>query len=51
MSVCSALNEHEGMVVGIHQFRTERDLRLDQMLIQPMRAAADTYPINERGLE
>jgi len=29
----------------------ERDLRLDQMLIQPLRDTADTYPINERGAE
>jgi sterol desaturase/sphingolipid hydroxylase (fatty acid hydroxylase superfamily) len=42
---------HDGMVIGIHQFRTERDLRLDQMLIQPLRETADTYPINERGAE
>lgn len=42
---------HEGMVIGIRQFRTERDLSLDQMLVQPLREAADTYPINERGAE
>ncbi|MFN0218226.1 MAG: sterol desaturase family protein [Hyphomicrobium sp.] len=42
---------HERMVIGIHQFRTERDLRLDQMLIQPLMGTADTYPINERGGE
>lgn len=42
---------HEGMVIGIRQFRTERDLRLDQMLIQPLRDTASTYPINERGAE
>ncbi|MEI7873881.1 MAG: sterol desaturase family protein [Alphaproteobacteria bacterium] len=28
---------HEGMTIGIGQFRTSRDLRLDRMLIQPMR--------------
>ena len=42
---------HDAMVIGINQFRTERDLRLDQMLIQPLRGTADTYPINERGSE
>lgn len=26
---------HEGMAIGIEQFRTPRDLRLDRMLIQP----------------
>ena len=39
---------HEEMTIGIAQFRTARDLRLDQMLIQPLRETADTYPINER---
>jgi sterol desaturase/sphingolipid hydroxylase (fatty acid hydroxylase superfamily) len=42
---------HEAMIIGIQQFRTEGDLRLDQMLVQPLREAADTYPINERGRE
>ncbi|SFR66368.1 Sterol desaturase/sphingolipid hydroxylase, fatty acid hydroxylase superfamily [Marinobacter daqiaonensis] len=28
---------HLGMTIGIEDFRTERDLRLDQMLIQPLR--------------
>ena len=31
---------HEGMTLGIEQFRTPRDLRLDQMLIQPLRGPA-----------
>lgn len=39
---------HANMVVGITQFRTERDLRLDRMLIQPLRETTETYPINER---
>ena len=39
---------HVNMVVGISQFRTERDLRLDQMLIQPLRGTTETHPINER---
>jgi sterol desaturase/sphingolipid hydroxylase (fatty acid hydroxylase superfamily) len=37
------------MVVGIAQFRTERDLRIDQMLIQPLRGATPAYPLNERS--
>ena len=28
---------HQGMTIGIEQFRTTRDLRLDQMLIQPIK--------------
>jgi len=37
---------HEGMTIGIEQFRTRRDLRLDQMLIQPLKGPASGYPIN-----
>ncbi|HAZ88446.1 MAG TPA: sterol desaturase, partial [Marinobacter adhaerens] len=29
---------HIGMVIGIEDFREPRDLRLDQMLIQPFRS-------------
>lgn len=32
---------HEQMTIGIAQFRTERDLRLDQMFIQPLRETTD----------
>jgi sterol desaturase/sphingolipid hydroxylase (fatty acid hydroxylase superfamily) len=39
---------HEGMTIGIEQFRTRRDLRLDQMLLQPLRGPAGGYPINFR---
>jgi sterol desaturase/sphingolipid hydroxylase (fatty acid hydroxylase superfamily) len=39
---------HEAMTVGIEQFRTLRDLRLDQMLIQPLRGPASGYPIDYR---
>jgi len=31
---------HEGMTIGIEQFRTRRDLWLDRMLIQPVRGPA-----------
>lgn len=37
---------HEGMTVGIEQFRTRRDLRLDRMLVQPALGPASGYPIN-----
>jgi sterol desaturase/sphingolipid hydroxylase (fatty acid hydroxylase superfamily) len=39
---------HEGMTLGIEQFRTHRDLWLDRMLIQPLRGPASGYPINRR---
>ena len=40
---------HEGMVIGIGQFRTRRDLWLDWMLFQPFRGNVGDYPINRRG--
>ena len=40
---------HEAMTIGIEQFRTARDLWLDQMLIQPLRGPASGYPINREG--
>jgi sterol desaturase/sphingolipid hydroxylase (fatty acid hydroxylase superfamily) len=39
---------HEGMTIGIEQFRTRRDLRLDRMLIQPWLGAASGYAANQR---
>lgn len=39
---------HEGMTIGIELFRTRRDLRLDQLLVQPLRGPAGGYPINFR---
>jgi len=39
---------HEAMTIGIEQFRTRHDLRLDQMLLQPLRGPAGDYPINIR---
>ena len=39
---------HEAMTIGIEQFRTRRDLRLDRMLIQPLKGPASGYPINRR---
>jgi len=40
---------HQGMTIGIEQFRTRRDLWLDRMLIQPLRGPASGYPINRSG--
>lgn len=37
---------HEGMTIGIKQFRDARELRLDRMLLQPFRDDATGYPIN-----
>lgn len=39
---------HTGMTIGIEQFRTLGDLRLDRMLLQPWRGPASGYPINQR---
>jgi sterol desaturase/sphingolipid hydroxylase (fatty acid hydroxylase superfamily) len=40
---------HQGMTIGIAQFREPRELRLDRMLVQPLRGEAATYPINKAG--
>lgn len=37
---------HEGMTIGIEQFRNRRSLWLDRMLIQPLLGRASGYPIN-----
>jgi len=37
---------HEGMTIGIEQFRTPRDLWFDRMLIQPLVGPASGYAIN-----
>lgn len=42
---------HEAMTIGIEQFRTERDLWLDWMLIQPLRGPASGYPINREKVD
>ncbi|MGO9057211.1 MAG: sterol desaturase family protein, partial [Candidatus Binataceae bacterium] len=36
---------HEGMTIGIEQFRQSRELRLGRMLLQPFRGPAGEYPI------
>lgn len=40
---------HEGMSIGIEQFRTTRDLWLDRMLVQPVKGPASGYPINREA--
>lgn len=40
---------HEGMTIGIEQFREARDQRLDRMLVQPFLGAAGDYAINRTG--
>ena len=37
---------HNGMTIGIEQFRTQRELWLDRMLIQPLHGPANGYAIN-----
>ena len=39
---------HEGMTIGIDQFRDPRELRLDRMLLQPFRDDDRSYPLGRR---
>ena len=39
---------HEGMTIGIEQFRDPRELRLDRMLLQPFRGDAGRYPLGHQ---
>jgi sterol desaturase/sphingolipid hydroxylase (fatty acid hydroxylase superfamily) len=39
---------HEGMTIGIAQFRAPRELWLDRLLIQPFRGPAIVYPLGQR---
>ena len=39
---------HEGMTIGIEQFREVRELWLDRMLLQPFRGPAGAYAITRR---
>ena len=39
---------HDGMEIGIEQFRTRRDLWLDRMLIQPLRGPASGHALDPR---
>ena len=40
---------HDGMTIGIEQFREARELWLDRMLLQPFRGAAGAYAIARRS--
>ena len=40
---------HDGMTIGIEQFRTSRDQWLDRMLAQPFHGTVGEYPINRSG--
>jgi len=42
---------HHNMTIGIEKFRTRRDLRIDQMLIQPLRTLNDTNSANHNKPE
>jgi len=37
---------HDGMVIGIEQFRAPGELRLDRMLLQPFRGDTGAYPVS-----
>src|SRR5262249_3259857 len=39
---------HDGMTIGIEQFRDRRELGLDRMLLQPFRGEAGRYPLGMR---
>jgi sterol desaturase/sphingolipid hydroxylase (fatty acid hydroxylase superfamily) len=39
---------HDGMTIGIEQFREQRELGLDRMLLQPFRGDAGRYPLGQR---
>ena len=39
---------HEGMAIGLEQFRGAPELRLDRMLLQPFVGKIGNYPINRR---
>jgi sterol desaturase/sphingolipid hydroxylase (fatty acid hydroxylase superfamily) len=39
---------HDAMTVGVDAFRTPDELRLDRLLVQPLRDTPGQYPINRR---
>jgi sterol desaturase/sphingolipid hydroxylase (fatty acid hydroxylase superfamily) len=41
---------HEGMTIGIEQFRDPADLRIDRMLLQPFRGPDGQYPFGREQL-
>src|SRR4051794_14940586 len=42
---------HEGMTIGIEQFRDRRELTLSRMLLQPFRDEVGCYPLGRRRRE
>jgi sterol desaturase/sphingolipid hydroxylase (fatty acid hydroxylase superfamily) len=38
---------HEGMTIGLTQFRDPQELRLDRMLVQPFREGVGDYPLGK----
>jgi sterol desaturase/sphingolipid hydroxylase (fatty acid hydroxylase superfamily) len=47
--IAQPVKGHEGMEIGIEQFRTRRDLWLDRMLIQPLRGPASGHALDPRS--
>jgi sterol desaturase/sphingolipid hydroxylase (fatty acid hydroxylase superfamily) len=39
---------HDAMMIGVDAFRAPDELRLDRLLVQPLRDTAGQYPINRR---
>ena len=42
---------HEAMTIGIDQFRDPRELRLDRMVLQPLRDEPGKYPLGRREMD
>lgn len=42
---------HDGMTIGIEQFRDPRELGLDRMLLQPFRGDPGRYPLGRQEIE
>jgi hypothetical protein len=42
---------HEGMTIGLEQFRDPGKLNLPALLVQPFVGQIGDYPINRRGRE
>lgn len=47
--IAQPVKGHEGMEIGIEQFRARRDLWLDRMLIQPVRGPASGHALDPRS--
>ena len=40
---------HQAMTIGLKSFRQPQDMRLDRLLLQPLRDSSDEYSINQRN--